>query len=601
MERKAVLGGYSANRLAIAGMALVPIGLFLWLSVIAARRKRQLSRIDKTVSDWLNVRDRHFYSVSVLSFIALVGLGAYALFELPFARPGDPLILIFSRMKSLIAWSVAIAVQAVVLLFVGYPAKATVGSYVSRQALLRASISAVSIILLLSHWAILYFRIELFSKLPNWYWQFFERGNMKLAPFFALLGVAVLMSALVRSRRYVKWKAALIAIILGYTLQLGFGLVEGGGIDALRHRYLDKGRSEYAQIVSDPDFSPGDAFYPERLAGSRQYFARTKPPGYLLFFWFFQQLVNPGYSSQSFEMNLAKLTTFMNYLFPLIALTVVPLAQKLGRTIEITDEETAQASLFYVAFPSVILFALQLDQVLFPLLFTVALYMIARALEKARATSYFVLGIVFSICFFFSFSLVPILAVAAIWFAIRMLPDRRRGGFVKRYLNFAGFMALGLLVSHILMKAVFRYDAVAHFADVISFHSSTKGRISTAGEYLATVGTNLAEFSIWLGFPFLILIGVRAYRVLRNLAGSNMTKADQMLASLFVAFALLLLFGNTKGEVARLWLFLLSPLALLVAQEVKKVWNLKPLIGALLMVAQVATTFLILKYQFPWQ
>jgi hypothetical protein len=55
-------------------------------------------------------------------------------------------------------------------------------------------------------------------------------------------------------------------------------------------------------------------------------------------------------------------------------------------------------------------------------------------------------------------------------------------------------------------------------------------------------------------------------------------------------------FGQTRGEVGRLWLFMVPVLVLLACDEVKNLFGRRPMTTYLLLGAELITTFLIFKF-----
>ena len=110
-----------------------------------------------------------------------------------------------------------------------------------------------------------------------------------------------------------------------------------------------------------------------------------------------------------------------------------------------------------------------------------------------------------------------------------------------------------------------------------------------------------AEMAIWLGFPTVLILLVQLLRGWSNAIRRGPTKLHTMSVSMVVLLAILAGVAPTRGEVARLGLFLLPMLSLLVAQGLRGLGEGKATPVYVFLGCQWVTTMLILKFQFPWQ
>ena len=101
-----------------------------------------------------------------------------------------------------------------------------------------------------------------------------------------------------------------LLILLGYLLQMGFGMVEGNGLLSLKDRYLDGGRPIYSSIVTDSSFTWNSILDYEALYGD-DYFLGRKPSDYLTAYALTNVLVYPRSTSISREARIQRLAAFM--------------------------------------------------------------------------------------------------------------------------------------------------------------------------------------------------------------------------------------------------------------------------------------------------
>jgi methylthioxylose transferase len=160
----------------------------------------------------------------------------------------------------------------------------------------------------------------------------------------------------------------------------------------------------------------------------------------------------------------------------------------------------------------------------------------------------------------------PFLAVRAL---ARWREDR---GWVLRWAAGTAVVVLGLAA---LAAATTGYDVLATVAAVNRFWSVAPG---TSRAYLPWTYGNLLAFTAMLGAPLAAGLVAGVWRALRRRAWGSFELAT--LASLLAGA----LWGHTKGEVERMWQFLV-PLAVVVAVRQLRAWRAPlPAVAALLLV-----------------
>lgn len=280
MGRNQTYFGYSTARIVLAG------GFLLMLSCIAtlALLYRAKPRVSAAVLG-LSVRlmeDEVAYhcGLLLLGLSGAIGLSAVIFFGLDVLPEGNFHRAVFLRARSLVVWFTLVCLQiaGIMWLFRRFPSR-NLGGYGKRIS------SPVFVGLLgyvtLIQWAILVFRIPIFTSIPNWYWHYFDRMLEHGGLILLLLLISAGVSAFVLTKERPSAVTIPLAMFMGYILQVGFGFVEGQGFNALQQRLLEAGRPQYAQVVADSDFKIEDLLSGE-FEGSGDYFIRTKPPGYLL-------------------------------------------------------------------------------------------------------------------------------------------------------------------------------------------------------------------------------------------------------------------------------------------------------------------------------
>jgi hypothetical protein len=166
----------------------------------------------------------------------------------------------------------------------------------------------------------------------------------------------------------------------------------------------------------------------------------------------------------------------------------------------------------------------------------------------------------------------------------------RKGG-----LWLASFMAI-----HLIMSTFFNIDLLQRYPNAMEAHKIAKSFVSKPGIEPAALVNN-SEFAIWLGFPMLLLVLAQFLATFRSLRIKETKPFDLIVLSLALTLILLNVFGNTRAEVARLWLFTLPVFSLLMANQMKLLPFSQRMNHVFVVGTQLVTTFLIFIYQFPTQ
>jgi methylthioxylose transferase len=174
----------------------------------------------------------------------------------------------------------------------------------------------------------------------------------------------------------------------------------------------------------------------------------------------------------------------------------------------------------------------------------------------------------------FTFAAVLVLPFLAVRALARWPADR---GWVLRWAGATTLVVLGLAA---LLAAATGYDVLATVAATNRFWSAAPG---TSRAYLTWTYGNLIAFTAMLGVPLAAGLVAGIWEAVRRRAWGSFEVAT--LASLLAGA----LWGHTKGEVERMWQFLV-PLAVVVAVRRLRAWGAPlPAVAALL----VAQTLLV--------
>jgi hypothetical protein len=448
------------------------------------------------------------------------------------------------------------------------------------------------------HWALLAFRIPLLDSLPYWKYKLHPIplvGFWLAAAFFAF-GLALIVTT-ARMKPAIK---ITLLILLGTAIQYSFAFSKGQGLDAIRDRIVSSGHAEFAKAAVE---QPGDmlwvAQHYEEVAAKKKYgYIGSKPPGTFLFYMAFERLSYLLYPAEDHVKRLENLRNVASLAWPLLSyLVMIPLY---FLTLEISGDRTTAllGNLFYVSVPSVSLITLHVDQVLYPFLAVLPVLTGLIAFRRDAIGLAALCGAALYVSVYFSFSL----AAVAIFLPLPALTSisADKNAAIGRIIKYgAGIITGGALV-HSLAVVLLKYDIAARYSNAWANHLAWKGWDNNIETLLRAGFTNLVEFSVWVGLPLMILF-LKSFSV--SVRGIQTRKADPaayLNILLGCIFAFLLVFGKTKAEVARLWLFLLPFLCAAVSVFIRRQKFTDPgrhLLLTLILFLQMGTTYFTLAYQ----
>ena len=590
-KERAFLWGYSLERLALGGIILLVlilfIILFIWSWIAPQKHKKILTSLNEKF-DFIN-RLPEF--IIWMAYLAITELSLVFLLFSPLAPHLNALRFYLIRILPLLLWSIAILLQVIVVLSIKN-ASALKGSF-HIQTILKALIVPSILTLALVHWAVLYFQIHLFLIIDGWFWlfRFKEAPNLWLSlPIFIIsLGVVFII---IKSPQRTKRNLVLL-IILGYFLQMSFCFIEADGIDTIRLRYMRTGHKSYALYASDhPKIS--DVFSKYEEIYSSDFYAGTKPPGVILFYIFMQRTSALFFPQNTFDMRVEGTVTFISYFYPFLACLTIPVLYRFSRLF-LDVEKAIIPSVLYIFFPNFLLMAPYIDHALYPLLFILTLDLIARALLKNSLLLAFLSGVAIYIAIYFTFSLLPLIFLAIALFGISYISQE--GKNIKKYLFLGLSLSAGLLIAILFFYFILDYKFLTRYEFALSRHREVKFFQSGILQILNASLLNNVEFAISIGFPIAVLALLRVARSIKAFLKKTMINIDILTLAFASTYLALLLVGQTRGEVGRLWLYFNPLIAIFAGIEAYKLFK-NPKRGIFFIITlESITTMFIFKFQ----
>ena len=589
--KNALLWGYSAERLVLGAAILAILIVFIILTVNAWCNTRIhfqiIAWLDKSFSISENLRTAIVWTL----FGCALTLGVGFLVISPLAIHLNDLRFYLIRGMPIILWSAAALAQAAIVLRISYAE--LLEDRMQMKDIFKLLLLPLMLALTFAHWAILSFRIQLFTIIDGWYWQFRFKETPNLWMFFliAVLSIIVVIVVL-KHPRHTK-RNIILLIVLGYFLQLSFGFTEADRLDAISTKYSLSGHKSYALYAADRPPLENIFLHYEEIYGVDQY-AGTKPPGVILFYVLTQRASALFFPQDSYDLRLSGLMTFITYLYPLIACLTLPILYRFSRLF-LDAEKAIFPPLLYIFFPNFLLMPLFLDQVLYPLLFILTLDLVLRALIQRSPVLAFCAGVAIYVTVYFTFSLLPLLFLALVLIGVFYLSQQNKK--IKDYLALIIGLFAGLLIAFAFFRLFLHYTPLLRYTNAITYHRDAKSFQSGMKQILSASLLNNIDFAVSIGFPIAILSLIRGGRAIGAFLKRHVTYLDVVTLAFGITYLALLIVGQTRGEVGRLWLYLAPLLAIFSSIEAHKLFH-RPKQGIYLVIAlQLSTTMFIFKFQ----
>lgn len=399
-------------------------------------------------------------------------------------------------------------------------------------------------------WTVLALDVPAFDALPYWFLRLHRTllDTRYVGAALACMGVAFAVIGLVRSVK----ARVLVLVLLAWLVQLSFSMSRGKGDEGLRSRIVSTGHAEFARIaVREPSIMDVMRNYEGLVrSGKLGSYAPTKPPGTLLVYMVTDRL--SGLSCAPGERRLACMQTFAAYTWSFFScLVIVPLfylARRWG-----SENIGWLSGLLYLSTPTVNIFTLHLDQVLFPLLSVLIVGCTTLALDRRQRRFALAAGILLYFAIFCSFGLAMIAPLVAVPFIEAWWRGMRAREWSRTLLH-AG---VALIACDLVARAGFSYEMFVRYRAARQAALAWRGWDDSLDTLLRASLTNLVEFSIWTGLALaLAIVCVSAIFFERITQQARMKPALWLGPVLSFTILALLLLTKTKTESSRLWLFL---------------------------------------------
>jgi hypothetical protein len=402
------------------------------------------------------------------------------------------------------------------------------------------------------------------NDLPAHLWWPLTIG-LALAALSALLCRRGLWESMTCARRIISL-AALVLIV--FALQIA--LLNAVGIPWVAPGvYIISPNTTTYFSVSLGVQSPGDwiARYPDLLP-TLPYHAATHPPGLVLFFWLVRKVaaIMPLHGPSPILDVLVALgdklgmpLTPADALAAIVSAVLIALIGALGLiplyllTRSLTSDHTAIcATCLAGSMPGLLLLGASPDLIVM----TLAIAALCRGYSGYRgsAVSGLLAGVVVAAGLFLSLAFALVVVWASLWLAVGIARSPDRPGAVRRALRVALLSVVSFGVVYLALYFIWGYRPIATALQALSAHRGVT-TVEAARTYWKWVLMNPVECAIFAGIPLV----AAAFWSLTHLRRPQNARLASFLMSWLVLCALINLSGAVRGEVGRIWLFLLWP------------------------------------------
>jgi hypothetical protein len=409
---------------------------------------------------------------------------------------------------------------------------------------------------------------------PDWRWEYFFVNTVRRVWFPGMVIICLLTFAYFLEAKPIAWlnknekKIIVGAIGLGFLLQMSVLYFSRSGISVLIHRIINPDLNGYFTAATKiSNISDLLRNYNDTVLKLPMH-AQGHPPGAILFFWVINKLsVFLPDMTRSFSPTHGDVlkvwrtllpaertgAVLAGFLIPLLSmLTLIPI-YKISKYLY--NVKVAVRGVFlYISVPSIVLF-IPINDVFLPLFVTTAFLFFIKGIQTKSVAKMFTSGFLFACSLFFSLSLLPLLVLFFLYYA---LSAKRSIAEPKTYFAQGVFFAFGLFLLPFLLLLFFHFNFFAVSKTLMS-------GLPKERKYFVWVFYNLYDFFVFVGIPLFLLTIICLKSSIQQIIERKYASLDKV----FVAFVTMLLFldisGSVRGEVGRIWIpfvpFLIIPLA----------------------------------------
>ncbi len=401
---------------------------------------------------------------------------------------------------------------------------------------------------------------------PDWRWTYqFTNTLTKLwFPLVVFAGILFYTNNLEKKseqnlRKHEK-KYLLLLLILSFLFQISVIYYSRAGLGVFLHRIITPGISGYfSTSLPIKNISVFLSLYQQNV-GSYPMYARFHPPGSILIFYFFEQIIRlfPSIDFVTYiTIRHTDVNTIWNSLLPyqkiaglssgflisfLSGLTIIPLYY-LSKLIYST-KTAIRAGILFILIPSVTLF-LPLNDCFFPLFSAVSLFFFLKGIKEKNKIDIGISGIILFLGVFFTLTSLSLLFA---FFIIYLLSARKKNLKIIYFLPVVLYFSFGFLLLPILFYFIYHFNSITVMQTLLAYHNHVQ---SSRNNPLWLI-YNYYDFFVFIGLPLAVLFFIMLKDELQKIY------FRQKIDTLFISFCLMTIIidimGTTNAEVGRIWL-----------------------------------------------
>lgn len=158
-------------------------------------------------------------------------------------------------------------------------------------------------------------------------------------------------------------------------------------------------------------------------------------------------------------------------------------------------------------------------------------------------------------------------------------------------------LVLGFLTLFLLFWVVTGYDLYQRYQYAMEIHRMGRDVLPGITSQLEIIYLNNAEMITWTGIGVVILALYGGIRSLIHQTHQKVQSTDQLFIALGCTYLFLNIFGQTRAEVQRLWLFLIPLVSIYSALGTASLFRRREWGFLILCIYQLTITLLIFQFQ----
>jgi hypothetical protein len=600
-DNQSFMAGFSKSRVFFGSPFILLVFGFLLATSFLFWKPRRIPIISEKIDLFIrNSPSRLLAFISITFFsIGIIGSTSIILHFATESRVPYLLLLSANYGLGLIVWVLSCLIVLILALILNYHS-IILGALRKRDVAIPQTVLVLMLIFTSIQWITLSVHGKWLQAINGWFWPYtpkqFSPTQLSILIAFAIaVGIGVFIT---RTPRQLALHTVLL-FVAAIALQIGFGFATGTKFDAMRDKYASAPFSDELRLACEAEQNTLSSIRNYDELHGNSFWYGTKPPGFFAVYAIARDTLHffqPSVKSSS-NACVRHLLSDLAIVLPLFAaFSVIPL---FGKEVLLSKRSyPGAASLLYVSAPAMVLMLMALDQSILPFLFTLTMLTVLLAVHKRSWWLGSVSGGFIMLSIFVSFSLLPIFGFIFAYTTLNAFFGGERKEKIRVILPVIGMVLGGVIVSVILFK-VFDYSPISRYVQAFESHRTIKDFELSFGNLVKYSTLNNIEIAFWSGAPLFILTLIGIIKSTHQTFKRKPIRQDIFNVSFGAMYIGLMIFGQTRGEVGRIWIFLLPSAALIAADQAYRLFR-KPRDGMILVLSLQLISSLIVYLNMDW-